>query len=171
MPSDCPIEKELVMTTTTNPESVIDPGSFTVTRTIRIAANPAKVWSAITDPAQLSRWFGQRAEFTELAVGATGFIGFDGYGDFAARIEELNPPHSITYRWGSVMTDDNRDDDLFEKSTIFRLTLEEVDGDTSLTVVESGFETLDDPRRSMEDNRGGWNSELDELVVYVEGVA
>ena len=159
------------MSTTTNPESVINPESFTVTRTIRIEASPHKVWAAITEPAHLQKWFGQRAEFTELAVGATGFIAFDGYGDFAARIEELDPPRSIAYRWGAVISDENRNDDLFEKSTVFRFTLEEVAGGTSLTVVESGFETLNDPARSMDDNRGGWNSELDELVAYVESLA
>jgi hypothetical protein len=40
-----------------------------------------------------------------------------------------------------------------------------------LTVVESGFDTLSDPAASMESNRGGWNSELDELVAYLEGVS
>ena len=35
-------------------------------------------------------------------------------------------------------------------------------------VVESGFGTLADPAASMESNRMGWDSELDELVAYLE---
>ena len=44
-------------------------------------------------------------------------------------------------------------------------------GGTTLTVVESGFDALGDPIARMEDNRGGWTSELDELVAYLEGSA
>ena len=56
-------------------------------------------------------------------------------------------------------------------STVFRFTLMPADGGTQLTVVESGFQNLEDPFSRMEDNRGGWTSELDELVAYLEGSA
>ncbi len=56
---------------------------------------------------------------------------------------------------------------------MFRFTLEPLDGGaaTQLTVVESGFDNLRDPATAMESNRGGWDSELDELVAFVEGSA
>jgi hypothetical protein len=36
-------------------------------------------------------------------------------------------------------------------------------------VVESGFDSLVNPVERMEGNRSGWDSELDELVAYLEG--
>ena len=44
-------------------------------------------------------------------------------------------------------------------------------GGTQLTVVETGFETTSDPAANLESHRGGWDSELDELVAFVEGSA
>lgn len=161
------------MTMVTNPPATIDDAGFAVRRTVTIAASIDKVWAAITEPAHLVRWFGQRAELPELAVGARGMLGFDGYGEFPLRIEELDPPHTIAYRWSN----DNAtapadpgapDDHLFARSTVMRFTLEQIPEGTSLTVVETGFDTLTDPAAAMANNRGGWTDELDELVAYVE---
>ncbi len=161
------------MTVTTNPPATLDDAAFAVRRTVTIAAPPEKVWAAITEPKHLVRWFGQRAELPELAVGARGSLGFDGYGDFPLRIEELDPPHTIAYRWGNDDTaapvDPHASDDVvFERSTVFRFTLEEIPGGTSLTVVETGFDALTDPPAAMASNRSGWTSEIDELVAYLE---
>ena len=54
---------------TSNPASVIDEGQFTVRRTIRIAAPIEKVWSAVTEPEHISRWFG-KAVLVGAGVGA-----------------------------------------------------------------------------------------------------
>jgi uncharacterized protein YndB with AHSA1/START domain len=161
------------MTMTANPPATIDDAAFAVRRTVTIAAPPEKVWAAITDPVHLVRWFGQRAELPELAVGARGMLGFDGYGDFPLRIEELDPPHTIAYRWSNdnatpPLDPEAPDDEVFTRSTVFRFTLEPVPEGTTLTVVESGFDSLTDPASAMANNRGGWTDELDELVAYVE---
>ena len=158
------------MTMTANQPSVVDSGEFTVRRTITIAAPIEKVWAAITDAEHIARWFGQAAALDEVAVGARGVFSFEGYGDFPVLIEDLDPPRMIAYRWGSdnarAVNPDQVDPD---HSTVFRFTLEPLAGGTQLTVVETGFDTLADPAASMEDNRGGWDSELDELVAYLEG--
>ena len=158
------------MTTTTNPPAVVEGDAFTVRRTIAINAPIDRVWTAITDAAHIARWFGQAAVLDEVAVGAGGVFSFDGYGDFPVLIEELDPPRLIAYRWSndSGRTVDPRAVDR-SQSTVFRFTLEPLDGGTQLTVVESGFDTLADPTAGMESNRGGWDAELDELVAYLEG--
>ena len=72
-------------------------------------------------------------------------------------------PRMIAYRWGGGDADAvDRD-----HSTVFRFTLEPLDGGTQLTVVESGFDTLADPAAGMESNRAVWDSELDEIVAYL----
>jgi uncharacterized protein YndB with AHSA1/START domain len=158
------------MTMTSNPAATVDDASFAVRRTVTIAATPDKVWAAITEPQHLVRWFGQRAELPELAVGARGLLGFDGFGDFPLRIEELDPPHAIAYRWSNDNASPvDPDDVVFERSTVFRFTLEAIPGGTSLTVIETGFDSLADPAAAMAGNRRGWTDELDELVAYLEG--
>jgi len=154
------------MTMTENQPSVVDSNEFAVRRTINIAAPIEKVWAAVTQADLISRWFGDRTTLDTVEVGARGIFGWDGYGDFPVRIEELDPPHTIAYRWGNDNTEATTLDP--EKSTVFRFTLEQTDGGTRLTVVETGFDKLADPAVSMESNRGGWDSELDELVAYLE---
>jgi uncharacterized protein YndB with AHSA1/START domain len=152
------------MTMTKNQPSVVDRGEFTVRRTITIAAAPEKVWAAITEPEHIVGWFGQGATIEQVAVGADGVFSFDGWGDFAVRIEELDAPRMIAYRWRTESATALDPD----HSTVFRFTLEPQGAGTQLTVVESGFNTLPDPAASMESNRGGWDAELDELVAYLE---
>ena len=162
------------MSMTINDPSTIDADAFTVRRTVTIAAAPAKVWAAVTRPELIIQWFGDVAELDRLEVGAEGEFGFEGYGRFPVRIEELDAPHAIAYRWGN---ENATPSDLDAHSTVFRFTLEPLDGPdgsgtaTRLTVVESGFDNLTDPATAMESNRGGWDSELDELVAFVEGSA
>ncbi|WP_255447738.1 SRPBCC family protein [Schumannella sp. 10F1B-5-1] len=162
---------------TVNEPSAIDHDAFTVRRSIRIAAAPEKVWAAITQPEHISRWFGQSTELDRLAVGGVGCFRWDDWGAYPFVIEELDPPRAIAYRWSNepALVDSDRPDPV--RSTVFRFTLEPVDGadggaaGTLLTVVETGFGELADPAAALESNRGGWDAELDELVAYLEGSA
>jgi uncharacterized protein YndB with AHSA1/START domain len=158
------------MSMTTNPPSVVNSDEFTVRRTIRIAAPIDKVWAAITEAKHLAKWFPHSAVLDTVAVGAEGVFTWDDYGDFAVRVEEVDPPNTIAYRWSNdharAVEPDRIDP---EQSTVFRFTLEEIIGGTQLTVVETGFDSLSDAAASLEDHRGGWDSELDDLVAYVEG--
>lgn len=160
------------MSMTVNDPSTIDADAFTVRRTVTIAAAPAKVWAAVTRPELISQWFGNVAQFDRLEVGAEGEFGFEGYGRFPIRIEEVDAPNAIAYRWGNENATPTEKLDTAH-STVFRFTLEPLDdgASTRLTVVESGFDHLQDPAAAMESNRGGWDSELDELVAFVEGSA
>jgi uncharacterized protein YndB with AHSA1/START domain len=163
-----------IMSMTINPRAVVDEESFSVRRTIRIAAPLGKVWSAITDPVHISRWFGTTV-LDGVGAGATGTMTFEGYGAVPIRVEALDEPRSITYRWGN---DDaagadgrlpERVDE--ETSTVFTFTLTEVDGGTELTVVETGFENTTDPLSNVRDHGTGWTDELDKLVALLEGEA
>jgi len=158
------------MSTTTNPPSVVDSETFTVRRTITIKAPADKVWAAITEAKHIAKWFPHSAVLTDLAVGARGVFTWDDYGDFPVKIEELDAPRMIAYRWSNDTTPGAQPGTVDpERSTVFRFTLEPRDDGTELTVVETGFGALPNPAASMENNRGGWNSELDELVAYLEG--
>lgn len=147
--------------------SVVDPVKFTVSRTITTSANQERVWAALTEVDHLAHWFGETAVLDELAVGAGGVFIFEGYGRFPVRIEEIDAPRMIAYRWSNQNARPVDPVDMVH-STVFRFTLSPVAEGTQLTVVENGFENLIDPIASLEANRVGWDWELDELVDYLE---
>ena len=158
------------MTTTSNSQaSVVDTDTFTVRRTVHIAAPVEKVWAAVTEAEHISRWFG-RAEIAGRGVGATGTLTWPDHGPIPLRVEAFDEPHTVSYRWSN-------DDALaaaaaeldVEHSTVFTFTLEPVPDGTRLTVVETGFEVTSAPLANLEDHRGGWDAELDELVALLEG--
>lgn len=160
------------MESMTHPEAaVVDEEAFSVRRTIHIDAPVPAVWRAVTEPAHISRWFG-RTELDGAGVGATGTVTFPDYDVIPLRLEAVEEPRLVAYRW-------NNDDALdalpaaFDESTstVFTFTLEEEAGGTRLTVVESGFERTSDPRGNLHAHRSGWELELDKLVVLVEGGA
>ena len=156
---------------TSNPASVIDEGQFTVRRTIRIAAPIEKVWSAVTEPEHISRWFG-KAVLEGAGVGARGSLTFPGYGAVPIRIEALDEHRMVSYRWGNDDALGSPAAEMDEAhSTVFTFTLEPVADGTQLTVVETGFETTSDPAANLESHREGWDSELDKLVALLEGGA
>ena len=64
----------------------------------RLAHPPARVWRALTEPAELSRWFPATVSL-ELFVGAE--VRFD-FGDAApgGRITVLDPPRVFEFTWG-----------------------------------------------------------------------
>ncbi|QNO37702.1 SRPBCC domain-containing protein [Protaetiibacter sp. SSC-01] len=159
------------MSMTINPPAVVDEESFSVRRSIRIAAPVEKVWSAITDPAHISQWFGQTV-LDGAGPGATGTMSFEGYGAIPLRIEAVDAPREITYRWGNDDAAPERPAQLEEEtSTVFTFTLAEVEGGTQLSVVETGFERTSDPLANVRDHGTGWTDELDKLVALLEGGA
>jgi uncharacterized protein YndB with AHSA1/START domain len=156
------------MSMTINP-SVVDEGQFTVRRTIRIAATIEKVWSAVTEPAHISKWFGT-AVLDGAGVGARGTLTFPDYGAVPLRIEAIDEPRMVSYRWGNDDALGELADEVDpEHSTVFTFTLEALPDGTLLTVVETGFETTSDPTANLESHRQGWDSELDKLVSLLEG--
>ena len=156
------------MSMTANPSSIVDDAAFSVRRSIRIAAPPAKVWAAVTEPEHISRWFG-RAEFEGSYAGARGTLTWPDRKPIPVRLEAIEAQRMVSYRWGnddaSGIVPDELDD---AHSTVFTFTLAEVPGGTELTVVETGFETTSDPAANLADHRDGWNGELDKLVALLE---
>ena len=160
----------IIVSMTDNEASVIDEGTFSVRRTIRIAAPVEKVWIAVTEPEHISRWFG-RTVLDGTGVGATGTITFPDYGSVPIRVEALDAPRTVSYRWGNDDALGHLRDELDDHATVFTFTLEPVSGGTQLTVVETGFDRTSDPAENMASHGEGWVSELDKLVALLEGDA
>lgn len=142
--------------------AVVDEDTFSVSRVIRISASVEKVWAAITEPELISKWFG-RADLNDAGVGA---LSWDDHGSFPVRVESSVALRSITYRWNNDAASGAFPAEVDEaNSTIFTFTLSEITDGTELTVVETGFENTTDALANLEDHRGGWDFELDELAA------
>jgi uncharacterized protein YndB with AHSA1/START domain len=153
---------------TSNQPAVVDEGGFSVRRTIRIAAPIEKVWSAVTEPEHISRWFG-RAAFDGTGTGTRGTLTWPGREPIPLRIEAIDEPRMIAYRWNNddaLGTSPEEVDD--EHSTVFTFTLEPLPDGTRLTVVETGFDATSDPAANLESHRRGWDGELDKLTGLLE---
>ena len=151
--------------TDTSP-AVVDDETWSVTRTVRIDAPRSRVWAALTTPEQISQWFGQTTTLDRVEVGGSGYFHFDGYGANPVLIVEHQPESAFGYRWG--ITDEPLRDD---NSTLVRFTLDDEGDGTVLSVIETGFGALagDDERRRahLDEHRGGWDSEIDELIALL----
>lgn len=159
------------MTMTDNQASVIDESTFSVRRTIRIAAPIEKVWTAVTEAEHISKWFGHTV-LDGTGAGASGSITFPDYGTVPLRVEAMDAPRMVSYRWGNDDAAEQRPDTVdTDHSTVFTFTLEQVSDGTELTVVETGFDRTSDPAANMASHAEGWVSELDKLVALLEGGA
>lgn len=153
------------MNTTQNPEAVVDADTFSVRRTIDIAAPREKVWRTVTEPELVSQWFGRLA-LTGSGPGAHGTITWPDHPVVPIRVDAYEPPEMVAYRW---CNDDAPPDTMDEeRSTVFTFTLEETPEGTRLTVVETGFDRTDALSRHMANHREGWDRELDKLVALLE---
>ena len=131
-----------------------------VEKLLELDAPVERVWRAISDPEELSRWFPHEARF-EATPGYEGAFVWREHGSFAVRVDEAVPPSRLVWSWvhetgvpfaeGGVAT-----------TVVWTLTARP-DGGTTLHLRESGFPS--DERRQQND--GGWDEELAELVELV----
>jgi uncharacterized protein YndB with AHSA1/START domain len=142
-----------------------------IERDTLIAAPMERVWSLVAQP---GFWVADKASLsgTVARKGESMVAKNAEYGDFPVRVEKLEPPTYLAYRWASAFPGEELRDD---NSTLVEFTLSPEGEKTRLRVVESGFATLaasDEVRRkALEDNAGGWPEELDALRARAEQLA
>lgn len=141
-----------------------------IERNILVRAPRSKVWRAITDVAEFSKWFGveaagsfvpgARLKMTTTHEEYKGII-------FHVTVEQMEPEHTFSWHWhpGAVQPEA----DTSEPMTLVVFRLEEVKDGTMVTVVESGFDQLSLERRTRayEENSQGWDAQVKSLERYV----
>jgi uncharacterized protein YndB with AHSA1/START domain len=151
------------MSTTTSTDRIV--------RTITLNASRPRVWRAIADAEQFGAWFGVTLDGPFVAgVTAKGHITSPGYEHLAMelQIETIEPERYFSYRWHPYAIEPAVDYSL-EPTTLVEFTLEEADGRTILTIVESGFDRLPLARRvkAFQMNDGGWAEQITNIERYV----
>ncbi len=128
----------------------------TVEKVLELDVPVEQVWRAITDPAELARWFGDEAE-VDLRPGGDAAMKWENHGRYAMRIEEVDPPRRLVWSWV------HEPDVAFKEApaTRVRWTLTpRDDGGTTLHLLETGFRT----DLHLGQNDEGWDAELGELA-------
>ena len=133
-----------------------------------IAAPLERVWSLVAQP---GFWVADEASLpgTVAREGESMVAKNAEYGEFPVRVEKVDPPTYLAYRWASAFPGEELRRD---NSTLVEFTLSR-DGDkTRLRVVESGFAALAGSEelrsKAVEDNTGGWPQVLDALKKRAE---
>ena len=130
-----------------------------IERTLDLRATPDRIWRAITDPAELSGWFGRRCAL-DVRPGGCGWFEWDGDGRFEAIVEAVAPGRFLAWRWAREAGTPVE----AGPSTLVEITLEpRANGGTRLRLRESGFERPADRVA----NSGGWHEELADLAEFV----
>jgi uncharacterized protein YndB with AHSA1/START domain len=130
-----------------------------VEKTLEFDASVERVWRAISNPSELSQWFGHKADF-EAVPGAEGAMIWHEHGSFALKVEEVEPPTRLVWSW--VHEPDVSFSEAAATRVEWQLTGRD-DGGTTLFLRETGFRT--DLHRNQNDV--GWDEELGELVALL----
>ena len=142
-----------------------------IVKTIELRAPATRVWRALTDHEEFGQWFRVKLDgpFLHGAL-STGHMTFPGYEDYPwlARIETVEPESLFAFRW--YHTDATPEAELADQpTTLVEFRLEPIDGGTRLTIIESGFESLPDPKRLeiLRSNMEGWDIQAGNIAAHV----
>jgi uncharacterized protein YndB with AHSA1/START domain len=142
----------------------VEPWQRPIRRRLELRADRNRVWRALSDDGELRAWWGLRMPVV-VEAGWEGWFDFPDYGRHAVRIEVVEPPRYLAWRW----TADEPDVPIADvrQPLVTEWLLEERDGGgTTLHLTESGFTG---PAK-YEDNVNGWTDEvLPNLVRLVDG--
>lgn len=139
-----------------------------IERETLIAAPLERVWSLVAQP---GFWVADKASLpgTVAREGESMVAKNAEYGDFPVRVEKVEPPTYLAYRWASAFPGEELREN---NSTLVEFTLAPEGDGTRLRVVESGFAALSGSEelrgRAVKDNTVGWPQELDALKARAE---
>ena len=132
-----------------------------IEKTLELEASVPKVWAALTDPSQLGAWFPDRVEDLPPQVGSEGWLVWEDHGRYAIEIDSIEPENRLVWRW--ARKSETALEGGYNTTVEWTLTPRD-DGGTTLHLVEHGFKSDGD----REQNAGGWNHELGELVEHLK---
>ncbi len=143
-----------------------------IEKQVVLRAPRTRVWRALTNAAEFGTWFRVKLEgaFTE-GKPVRGRLSIPGYEHVTLEmlVERIDPERYFSYRWHPYAVDPAVDYST-EPTTLVEFKLEDTDGGTALTIVESGFDRIPLARRAeafrMNDN--GWTGQIKQLAKYVE---
>jgi uncharacterized protein YndB with AHSA1/START domain len=146
-----------------------------IERKILLKATRARVWRALSDAEEFGGWFGVDFKGKAFVAGepVKGQITYPGYEHLVMEvsIERVLPERLLAWRWHPAAIDSSVDYSQ-EPTTLVVFELEEVDGGTLLTVVESGLDNIPADRRAtvFRLNTSGWEEQMRNIERHVASI-
>lgn len=148
-----------------------------------VRAPREKIWKVLANAQEFGQWFGARFE-GPFVVGGTlrGVIApsvLETSQEVASHpymgkpmvlhIERMDPPSRFSFRWHPLEAQPKAQGG-DGPSTLVEFTLEDSQGGTKVTVVESGFSKLPvaERQRSYDSHDGGWGIQVQRIRAYAE---
>ncbi|HEY3222111.1 MAG TPA: SRPBCC family protein [Gemmatimonadales bacterium] len=142
-----------------------------IEKRVVLRAPRSRVWRAISDANEFGTWFRMNLDGAFVA-GRTvrAKVTIPGYEHMKVemQVERIEPERYFSYRWHPYPNDPAIDYSA-EPMTLVEFTLEDAEGGTALTIVESGFDRIPLARRAeaFRMNDGGWAGQIKNLAAYV----
>lgn len=143
-----------------------------IVKVVELRAPPSRVWRALTDHREFGEWFRVRLD-QPFAVGepSTGRMTYPGYEHhpWRATVERMDAERVFAFSWHDYDEKSGVPSEL-QPTTRVEFRLEPLGSGTRLTIVESGFESLPDPRRLevLRSNTQGWDVQAGHIAAYVD---
>lgn len=143
-----------------------------IERKILLRAPRSRVWRALSNAEEFGSWFGVAFKGKAFTAGkrVQGQITHPGYEHlvFEVLIERMEPERLLSWRWHPAAIEPSVDYSE-EPTTLVVFELQEVDGSTLLSVVESGFDNIPPARRleAFRMNSGGWDEQMKNIEKHV----
>ena len=164
-----------------------------IEKRVTLRAPLARVWKAIGDSAEFGRWFGAKldgpfvpgaklrgtfseelrpdaiVDFQKQLGLPPSAVKLPGPNDVFCTVERVEPNRLLSFRWIPYGVD-AAVDPANEPTTLVEFHLEETEGGTLLTIVESGFDKVPAHRRARAFlmNDAGWTEQVKNLRAHVE---
>jgi uncharacterized protein YndB with AHSA1/START domain len=143
-----------------------------IERKVLIKAPRARVWRALSDAGEFGDWFGVNFKGKTFVAGMhiQGKITYPGYEhlNMDVLIERIVPEQLLSWRWHPAAIDPKVDYSQ-EPTTLVEFELKGINGDTMLTVVESGLDKIPLARRAdvFRMNSSGWDEQMENIKKHV----
>jgi uncharacterized protein YndB with AHSA1/START domain len=143
-----------------------------IERKVILKAPRARVWRALSDAGEFGSWFGVDFTGKSFVAGQSvrGKVTYPGYEHLTMEvvIERIVPQQLLSWRWHPAAIDPKVDYSQ-EPTTLVVFELQEVDGGTMLTVVESGLDKIPLARRAdvFRMNSSGWDQQMESIKKHV----
>jgi len=150
----------------------MNPSTDRIEREILLKAPRSRVWRALSNAEEFGDWFGVALKGKSFAAGkrVQGQVTHPGYEHvvFDVVIERMEPERLFSWRWHPYSVDPSVDDSK-EPRTLVVFELKDVEGDTLLSIVESGFDSVPVSRRleAFRENSSGWDEQMKNIEKHV----
>ena len=142
-----------------------------IEKRVVLSAPRARVWRALANAEEFGTWFRVKLDGAFTAgKPIRGRLLVPGYEQVTLEmlVERIDPERYFSYRWHPYAIDPAVDYSA-EPTTLVEFHLEETDGGTALTIVESGFDRIPLGRQAeaFRMNDAGWDGQIKHLARYV----